>query len=173
MLKPLNMHLLHSDLNRCDGGSVGLQDTDGCTGPQAPHSDGFVTTGWSDESVLIVDSHVTDFCWVAAERGQKAAVIRGPDFHQAVIRTLQAFGKIQNLANSYPTTVAIVFTHRKYPSTGAVKDYTVHRGEVAKNAFMYLHVLVGRWWQNLAKAGRACSSPSSHGGHFTWGHEDN
>lgn len=64
-------------------------------------------------------------------------------------------------------------THRKYPSTGAVKDYTVHRREVAKNAFMYLHVLVGRWWHNLVKAGRACSSPGSHGGHFPWGHEDN
>lgn len=81
-------HLLHSHLNRCDGGSVGLQNTDRCTGPQAPHSDGLVTACWSSESVLIVDSHVTDLCWMATECCQKATVICGPDFHQAVIRTL-------------------------------------------------------------------------------------
>lgn len=39
---------------------------------------------------------------------------------------------------------AFTITHRKYSPTGSVKDYTVHRREVAKNAFMYLHVLVGR-----------------------------
>lgn len=62
---------------------------------------------------------------------------------------------------------AFTITHRKYSPTRAVKDYTIHWREVAKNAFMYLHVLVGRWRQNLAKTSCACSLPCSHCGHFT------
>lgn len=60
-----------------------------------------------------------------------------------------------------------IITHRKYTPPGAVKHYTVDWREVAKNAFMYLHVLVRRSWEDLAETSCACRPPSAHGGHFT------
>ena len=83
------MHQTDSYLYGSDGGCVGLQNSDGCTGTQAPHPDGFVAARRGNESVLVVDRHVTDLCRVAAQRCEEPAVICGPDLHQAVIRTLK------------------------------------------------------------------------------------
>lgn len=85
----LSEHKYTSNLYGCDWGCMCLQNNDGCTGTQAPHSDDFITAGRSNESILVIDGHVADLCWVAAECCQEPTIICGPDFHQAVIWTLK------------------------------------------------------------------------------------
>lgn len=72
----------------CDGSSMSLKNGNGRAGTQAPHSDDFVTACRCNETIFIVHSHVTDLRRVAAERGKESTIVCGPDFYQAVIRTL-------------------------------------------------------------------------------------
>lgn len=154
----------------CDGGNVGLQNGDGCTGAQTPHSDNLVAAGWGQEAVLVVHRHVADLCRVAAQRRQESAVVCGPDFHEAVVGPLTWDEEIFQLGvyffkdangDSFDETEQ---THCKYPPTCAVKGYTVDWGEVAEDTLVYLHVLVGGRRQRLAKTSRARGLASTHDG---------
>ena len=68
---------------------MALQHSDGGAGAQAPHSDDLITAGRGYERVLVVHCHVGDLGRMATQGGQQPAVIRGPNLHQTVIRTLE------------------------------------------------------------------------------------
>lgn len=59
-----------------------------------------------------------------------------------------------------------IITHRKYPTARAVKGYTVDRGKVAEDTFVYLHVLVGGRRHGLAESCCAYGLTGTHDGHL-------
>lgn len=68
---------------------MSLKDSNWCASSKTPYSHNFITAACSNESVFVVNGHVRDFSRVPAQCSKEASIICSPDFHQAVIWTLQ------------------------------------------------------------------------------------
>lgn len=68
---------------------MSLKDSNWCTSSKTPYSHNFITAACSNESIFIVNSHVGNFSRVPSKCSKEASIICSPDFHQAVIWTLQ------------------------------------------------------------------------------------